>query len=715
MNRFCFVFFVFLFLRSNGQTIETVAPGIWKVRYGTPEAHLPSQFKEQPLLKALQALPRANVPPYGAKDIRFGKMNGGVLVEMTVDTTERFYGFGLQTNAFEQRYMRREPRISAWTLGNVGYGHAAMPFYISSKGYGVLVNTARHTTFYMASKGKLDERAKRGEGTQNAEKILLNTVDIYGKRYTLSNDVSIYVNGTEGVELYFFAGPQMKEVMQRYNLFSGGGALPPLWGLGFSYRAKATFNEAQVMELAAYFREKNIPCDMLGLEPGWQTRSYSCSFEWNKANFPTPEKFISNINDKGFKLNLWEHAYTHPLSPLFDSIAPHAGNYTVWSGAVPDFVSPEAQRIFGSYHEEQFVKKGVAAFKLDESDAANHELSQREWSIPDIAQFPSGVDGVQMKQLFGHLYNRTMLRLYQKQNQRTLFDVRSSFLFASPYNTALYSDMYSHADFVRMIVNSGFAGVNWSPEVRETNNDADLIRRLQSSLLSAHMVVNGWYLDLPPWLQYNIEKNSHRELLPNAKALEEKARALINLRMSLLPYLYAAFAKYRYEGVPPFRALVMDYPEDKNVWRVQDEYMMGESLLCAPFIDSSSTREVYFPEGDWIHFNTGKKYTGGKTYTITLSLDEVPLFVKNNTILPLAKPVAFVTLQTVFSVSCRVYGKPEAAFPLFEDKHWNNDFENDAYNWVQLRWDGRKGKAERKGTYKGRLYTITDWQQVKEP
>lgn len=706
------LFFVLFTHFAQAQSPEQVAPGIWKIVYGKPEPHLPTAFKEAASMDDLRRLPGADMPPFDLRNIQFQQMGGGVLAELTVDSTERFYGFGMQTNSFEQRGMRRDIRINSWIAGNVGFGHASMPFYISSKGYGVLVNTSRYTTFYMASKGKLDERVAKGQTSQDGQKIALNTVELYGKKYTPSNEVNILVQGTGGVELYVFAGPQIKQVMQRYNLFSGGGALPPLWSLGFMYRAKATFNEQQVAELTSYFRKNDIPCDELGLEPGWQTTSYPCSFVWNKKNFPDPDGFIKRMQEQGFKVNLWEHAYTHPSSPLFDSIARYACNYTVWSGAVPDFITAGAQRVFGRYHEEQFVKRGIAGFKLDESDGANFELAHREWSFPDIARFPSGLDGVQMRQLFGQLYNTSMINLYRKNNLRTLFDVRSSYLFASSNPVALYSDMYSHADFVRMVANAGFAGVNWSPEVRETANEADLIRRLQTSLLSAHMVVNGWYLDLPPWLQYNVGKNEKRELLPNYAVLESKARTLINLRMSLLPYLYAAFARYHFDGLPPFRPLVMDYPDDRNVWRIDDQYMMGESMLCAPFIDSASTRSIYFPAGAWYDFNTNKKYEGGKSYNITLSMDQLPVFIKANTILPLAKPLPYTTAETVFQVSCNIYGNPTGPVQLFEDNSCNYDYAKGVYNWVTLSWNGKKGTVTRKGNYTKKLYEISDWHVV---
>ena len=228
------------------------------------------------------------------------------------------------------------------------------------------------------------------------------------------------------------------------------------------------------------------------------------------------------------------------------------------------------------------------------------------------------------------------------------------------------------------------------------------------------MVVNCWYLNLPPWLQYNMEKNSNNQLLPNSKDLEQKAKKLINLRMSLLPYLYAAFAKYHFDGTPPFRALIMDYPGDKNVGKIDDEYMMGESLLCAPFIDSSSERTVYFPEGDWYDYNTNKKYEGGKSYTISMTLDQIPMFVKDNTILPLAQPVEYVTPSTVFKISCKIYGNPNRQIRLFEDNSTNFNFVKGQYNWVTLSWNGKKGSVSRTGNYKQLVYKINGWETAGE-
>ena len=183
--------------------------------------------------------------------------------------------------------------------------------------------------------------------------------------------------------------------------------------------------------------------------------------------------------------------------------------------------------------------------------------------------------------------------------------------------------------------------------------------------------------------------------------------------MSLLPYVYAAYAKYHFDGIPVFRPLVIDYPNDKNTFKMDDEYMMGESILCAPFIDSSSARKIYLPAGYWYDFNTNKKYKGDSSYQISMSLIEIPMFIKDNTILPLAKPLQYISDSSVFDITCWVYGQPTGSVNLFEDNSFNNDFEKNMYNWIALSWNGKKGKLTRTGNYKRKLYQIEKWEQIK--
>lgn len=150
--------------------------------------------------------------------------------------------------------------------------------------------------------------------------------------------------------------------------------------------------------------------------------------------------------------------------------------------------------------------------------------------------------------------------------------------------------------------------------------------------------------------------------------MENITRKLINTRMRLLPYLYNAFARYHIEGIPPFRPLLMDFPMDFKTLNLSDQYMMGDNLLVAPLLDDTGKRKVYFPAGGWYNFNTNERYEGGKEYEVAIALDEMPLFVKDGTILPLADPLQFVSETSVFNIACHVYGNPDGKqYTLFED------------------------------------------------
>jgi len=688
---------------------ENVAAGVQKISSGVPDKFTPYGFcAELPMRAALEKLPAGKLP-FKIGDIKITINNRGVVVDIPLDENEQLYGFGLQLGSFNQRGLKIRPLVNDNPLNDAGYTHGPATFYVSNKGYGILVNTARYTTFYCGNTVKLNENnAAPGEhkGSGSVEQLYKNNDT------KASSKVTVDVPGAKGIEVFIFEGPSLKIVMQRYNLFSGGGALPAIWGLGVKYRVKADFNQQQVGKMAAYFRDNHIPCDVLGIEPKWQTAAYSCSYVWDKKLFPSPNAFIDTMKNKGFHLNLWEHAFVSQVSPLYGPLKTRAGNYLVWNGLVPDFADTAARNIFADYHEKTFVKEGISGFKMDECDNSNIAFGSNAWSFPELSQFPSGIDGEQMHQLFGLLYQKTIYSIYKKLNLRTFLDVRASNAFASSYPAALYSDTYDHNQYIKMILNSGFSGMIWSPEVRESKSIRDFMRRSQTAVLSAQTLFNSWYLQNPPWLQINIKKNNAGELMDDAKAVEADVRKLLDFRMRLIPYLYNAFADYHFKGIPPFRALVVDYPEDKNTFNLSDEYMIGNGILAAPLTEKEDERTVYLPEGTWYDYNTNQKYEGGKEYTIKTSLTQLPIFIKGGTILPLATPVEHVAASTQFEITCFIYGNNNAEATLFEDDGISFNYEKGTYNTVNLSWKKNKGLVKRTGQFKNKRYIINKWQLI---
>lgn len=576
---FCLFFFGF-YSAAFSQQPEQVAPGVWKITYGQPDPFTPIAFAPAlPATKAMERLPSLGFPLDLSKIAIISKSRG-CKVELPLEETEFLYGFGLQDKSIQQKGLRKHLITNSWSIGNVGLSHAPVPFYVSTKGYGVLINTARYPVFYCGTHFKIKDVEKLERDTVNNPGQ--STLELYKPLEKTSEYMTIDIPASAGIEIYVFEGPTMKDVISRYNLFSGGGAIPALWGLGVKYRGMSAFNEKESIDIGNYFRDNDIPCDMYGVEGGWHSLSYSCTFLWNKNRFSNPDRFIKKMNDLHYKVNLWEHAYVHPASPIFKGLKKYAGNYLVWKGLVPDFSMPEARDVFASYHKESFIDKGISAFKLDECDNANYAEANASWGFPENTEFPSGMDGEQMHQLFGSLYVKTLFGVYHKEDKRTLLDVRSLGALAASYPVVLYSDMYNHADYVRMILNAGFSGLQWSPEIREAHSEDELIKRIQTGIMSSQILINSWYLKHPPWLQYDYDKNIAGEFLPQAKQLEQTVRGLFKFRMSLIPYLYNAYADYHFNGVPPFRALVVDYPTDARVHTIDDEYLIGESLLAAP-------------------------------------------------------------------------------------------------------------------------------------
>ncbi|TWR24634.1 DUF5110 domain-containing protein [Mucilaginibacter achroorhodeus] len=688
--------------------VTEVAPGVKKINVGQPDKFNPYSFcEEKPKVNAMQQLPAGKLP-FDINNIVATINDRGVVVEVPLDGDEQLYGFGLQIGSFNQRGLRKKPIVNDNPLNDLGYTHGPTTLYLSNKGYGILINTSRYTTFYCGSTSKNTGAVITARQTNGGNSV----EDLYANKGGSGGKVAADIPGAKGVEIYVFEGPDLLSAMQRYNLFSGGGAIPAIWGLGVKYRVKADFKQADVKKTAAYFRQHHIPVDVLGLEPRWQTTAYSCSYVWNKDFFPDPQNLIDSMKLQGYHINLWEHAFVNAASPLYTPLKNRSGNYLVWNGLVPDFADKAASKLFADYHENTFIKQGISGFKMDECDNSNLSYGNATWSFPEHSRFPSGIDGEQMHQLFGLLYQKAIYNVYKQNNTRTYLDVRASSTFASSYPAAIYSDTYDHDEYIRMITNSGFAGMIWSPEVRESNTVKDLMRRSQTAVLSAQALYNSWYLQNPPWLQINKEKNNRNELMADANKVEADVRQLLDFRMSLLPYLYNAFAEYHYKGIPPFRALVMDYPTDEKVYNISDEYMIGSGILAAPLTEKSDERKVYLPKGNWYDFNTGKKMEGGKTYTVSTGLTELPIFIKEGTILPLARPLEYVSPQSRFELTCYVYGD-KASTSLFEDDGITFNYNQGQYNNITLSYQNGKGLVNRKGNYQTNRYTVAKWVKVK--
>ncbi len=630
---------------------------------------------------------------------------------------QQIYGFGLDPGAYQQKGLCKNLTVCAAVVGETGASHGPVPFYLSTKGYGVFVDTARVP---MVEVARLTPNQSAAADDPRSGQIKTSEGELYAARAARGRTEVIFdlPGNSKGVDVYVFGGPTMREAVQRYNLFSGGGAVPPLWGLGLKFRTFTRADEATVLKTARALRAMEIPCDMIGLEPGWQSKSYSCSFTWSKERFPEPAKMLQELQQTGFKVNLWEHAYIHPSSPLFAPLKSRAGDFLVWGGLVVDFVDPEASRIFADYHDRELVSKGILGFKGDECDK-QPPTDATPFNYPYCSIFPSGIDGDQMTQLYGYLYQRALFSAFKAHNLRTWGDVRATTALAAPLPFNLYSDAYSFDQYLRQLVNASFTGLLWSPEVREAHSLDELLNRVALSAFAPQMCLDMWFMPNPVWEQYDRPKNEARQLLPEAeqRAVADRLRSIVSQRYTLLPYLYSSFQRYHNEGLPPVRSLLLDFPEDTQIRKLDNAFMFGDSLLAAPFLGEAASRKIVLPRGvAWYELKTKQWHQGGTNITVSGSPGEMPLFVRENSLLPLAEPVQQIDGATVFEITVKVFGERPTPFTLFEDDGTTFDFESGAASRVVLTCDqAAGGKAERTGAFTGRRYKIVRWEAVTGP
>ena len=184
------------------------------------------------------------------------------------------------------------------------------------------------------------------------------------------------------------------------------------------------------------------------------------------------------------------------------------------------------------------------------------------------------------------------------------------------------------------------------------------------------------------------------------KTTIDAVRKTVKLRYRFIPYIYDLAHECEKTGAPIVRPLVYEYPADRHVRNISDEYMLGSFVLVAPVIaPGKEAREVYLPDGDWYDYYTGEKYSGGRYILADAPLDKVPVFIKAGAIIPVADGEIRSTEDiTEDKISILTYpGK--GSFVHYQDDNETFAYRDGAYNAVEYTLDG--DKLEKKVVHKG--------------
>ncbi len=656
---------------------EKKASGVWIVKAGEPDSiNFLSVSGVNPKLEAINAMTDVCFPMQET-DIKVLKFDGKVYLQFPLDEGEKIYGLGLNFKTIQQRGRILRLHVDHYGGSDNGRTQAPVPFYVSSKGYGVFINSARYLDVWVGTAVRKDSKVPMNSRDRNLDK--------QWSANPYSDNISVLVPA-EGVEIIVFGGPSMLDAVSRFNLYNGGGCLPPKWGLGFWQRTPTLYNDSMVMAEVKNFKEHHFPLSVIGLEPGWQSKSYPCTYEWDKDRFPNPAKFVSQLNEMGVKTNLWINPYISPESEIIKKLLPYTASHTVWSGYVPDYGLPETNQIIGDQMKKDLLSIGVNGLKMDENDGYDN------WLWPDVTLFPSKIPAEQMRQLYGVMMQKMTTKLYHEQNKRTYGLVRSSNAGGTSFPYVIYNDYYSHRDFITALINSSFIGVLWTPEVRSSKSAEEWLRRMQTVCFSPLAMLNAWSDGTKPWSFTEVEK---------------QVTEVVNLRMQLIPYLYTCFAEYAFYGRPPIRAMnlvdgftTVDKIEDgklnstENPYaeatkkEMKDQFMVGDNLLIAPLFTGETKREVILPKGRWYDFYTGKLVGEGQVIEVSQGLDHIPVFVRDGGIIPMA---ANSEIKGKQNLVIRYYGQKLSVYKLYDDDGETYNYEKGEYSWrtVQVKKDAK--------------------------
>ena len=295
-----------------------------------------------------------------------------------------------------------------------------------------------------------------------------------------------------------------------------------------------------------------------------------------------------------------------------------------------------------------------------------------------------------MRQVYGVYLQRAIAEMFRERNRRTYGLVRGSNAWAAALPYVLYNDSYSHQDFITALVNSGFLGVLWTPEVRSSRSGEEWLRRMQSVCFSPLAMLNAWADGTKPWSFPDVA---------------DAVREVMRLRIRMLPYLYTTFAQYHFDGTPPFRpmALVPEFRVEPRAEEgvlsstenpyaaatlrdIKDQFLVGENLLVAPMFAGDTSRTVVLPSGRWYDFYTGARVGAGEVITVTPGLGRIPLFVRDGGIIPLLADDhrQIPSAGALVDLEVRHYGEAEGQFELYDYDGTTFAYERGTFSWTGL-------------------------------
>lgn len=523
-----------------------------------------------------------------------------MLEQMFLDVDEYVYGLGERFTPF----VKNGQVVEMWnedggTASEIAYKN--IPFYVTNKGYGILVDNEGDVAYEIAS-----------------EKVERIQFSVEGER----------------LDYYVISGKTPMGTVEKYTELTGKPALPPAWSFGLWLTTSFTTNydEATTSGFIQGMADREIPLHVFHFDCYWMDAYEWCNFEWDPATFPDPKGMLKRYHDRGLHICVWINPYIGQKSCLFKEGKDHGylvkkTDGSVWQTdlwqpgmALVDFTNPDAVAWYQG-KLKTLLDMGVDCFKTDFGERI---------PVKEIEYFDHS-DPVKMHNYYTYLYNQAVFELLERERgtgEAVLF-ARSATVggqqFPAHWGGDCSASYVSMAETLRGGLSLSLGGFGfWSHDISgfESTAPADIYKRwCQFGLLSSHSRLHGSSSYRVPWM------------------FDEEAcdilREFVNLKCCLMPYLYGQAVRSHKEGRPVLRPMFLDFPEDRACDTLDRQYMFGDSLLVAPIFKENGEVQYYLPEGTWYNLITGADVSGGKWQKETHDYHSLPLMIRPNTVLAL--------------------------------------------------------------------------------
>ncbi|HYC56843.1 MAG TPA: TIM-barrel domain-containing protein [Candidatus Binatia bacterium] len=525
-----------------------------------------------------------------------------------------------------------------------------------------------------------------------------------------------------GLDLYLVPGPSCADVLRRFTSFAGRMPMPPKWALGY-HQSRWGYDSADKLEnVARQLRARRLPADVLMLDIDYMDGFRV--FTWNDQRFAQPQQMLSRLAEQGFrvvtiidpgvKVDADYPVYADGLARGYFCRRSDGSVYTVqvWPGAsaLPDFNRAEVRQWWAQQHRV-LADAGVAGIWNDMNEPAGWQSDLR-WGRLILPYRNQNIEGVVQADPVDEtrtLSHEEVRNIYGLQECRATF-------------AGLQEARPQQRPFV--LTRSGYAGIQryaavWTGDNASRWHD---LRQSISMLLGLSLSgvpfcgsdIGGFALSCPSelyarWIQLGALypfSRTHSMWLGRAQEpysfgprVEAVARQALTLRMRLMPYLYSLFHHAHRTGAPVWRPLFYEFPEEAACYAIDDQLMLGPSLMLAPVLEKGArSRKLYLPPGRWMCLDDGSAHDGPGWITLNAPLPRLPILARVPSLVPMQSPVQHTgepaeepLVLHVFgaaamgpSHSVRASATRSAAFELYEDDGTTRDYERGLFATTRL-------------------------------